>query len=207
MKHDSDTPTQRRESPPMDAGRRVSTRPLLVVLIGFIGAPVAATTAIFVWYLTPIRLSASGSSAAEIGRVVMLYYLMLVVVGPLANSLFQRWQGAIASIITGLVITASTLFVHETSTTLMGYALAMIGLGVGHALIRTPLLTLVVKTAGSATGPVNVLRGAERLGGLIGLSAGGFLLSRGMENLALSALAGLSVAGVLLLTSVHTLQR
>jgi MFS family permease len=174
---------------------RGANRSHLNILIWIIGAPVAATTAVVVWYLTPLELAASGRSPAEIGRVVMIYYLMLVVVTPLSNFAFRRRQSESTSIIVGLTITAAVLFFHDLSADIVGYAFAMAVLGVGHALIRTPLLSAVVKSAGTAKGPVNVLRGVERLGGLIGLAGASLFLSKGLPDLALASLAWLTAAG------------
>jgi MFS family permease len=177
----------------------------LAILIGIIGAPVAATTAILVWYLTPLFLSGAGHSTSEIGRVVMLYYLMLVAVGPAANALFGRRQNATLSLVAGTMLAAAVLFFHDLSTGILGYSFALAGLGIGHALIRTPLLTAVIETSGTATGPVNILRGVDRLGGLVGLAAGSVLLYWERVDLALSALAWLSLAGAVLLCLHHAI--
>lgn len=45
----------------------------LIVLLAAIVAPMATATAVFIWYLSPIMLSAAGYGTAEIARVVMLY--------------------------------------------------------------------------------------------------------------------------------------
>jgi hypothetical protein len=132
----------------------------------------------------------------------MLYYLMLVVVGPAANAAFGRGENAVLSLIVGTIISATVLFIQDLSAGILGYAFAMAGLGIGHALIRTPLLSAVIDISGAATGPVNILRGVERLGGLVGLAAGSVLLSLGWENWALTALAWLSIIGAVLL-SLH----
>jgi MFS family permease len=184
-----------------------ANRSHLNILIWVIGAPVAATTAVFVWYLTPLELAASGRSPAEIGRVVMLYYLMLVIVTPLANFVFRRCQSEATSIIVGLVFTAAVLFLHDLSADIVAYVVAMAVLGVGHALIRTPLLSAVVKAAGTAKGPVNVFRGVERLGGLIGLAAGSLFLSKGLTELALTSLAWLTAVGAVTLFVGLVIQR
>jgi MFS family permease len=193
-------PTTEGSASPIRLSNAVRMR--LIILIGIIGAPVAATTAISAWYLTPLLLSASGHSTSEIGRVVMLYYLMLVVVGPAANAAFGRGENAVLSLIVGTIISATVLFIQDLSAGILGYAFAMAGLGIGHALIRTPLLSAVIDISGAATGPVNILRGVERLGGLVGLAAGSVLLSLGWENWALTALAWLSIIGAVLL-SLH----
>ncbi len=179
----------------------------LGLLIGGIGVPVAATTAILTWYLTPLLLSASGHSTAEIGRVVMIYYLMLVVIGPVANAVFRRKANALFSIIVGTIITAVVLLFHDFSVGILGYALALAGLGIGHAFIRTPLLSVVVEISGTAPTPVNILRGVERLGGLVGLASGSILLSWGRADLALTGLAWISVAGGVLLCAHYAIVR
>src|SRR3546814_1615633 len=58
----------------------------LALLVG-IPMPMNAATAVFIWYLTPITLAAAGSGAAEIARVVMLYYLAAVRFAPQVSSL------------------------------------------------------------------------------------------------------------------------
>jgi hypothetical protein len=166
-----------------------------LTLILAVAVPLSATTAVVIWYLTPLLLSAAGHTASEIARVVMLYYLLHVLVGPVS----RVYGTGTAAIVVGTLLAGGSLVWLDVSAGIIEYSIAVAGVGVGHALVRAPLLTLVVDLSGSAGGPVNALRGAERLGGLLGLGLAPVLLKQGAAGTAIDSLGILSVAGGLVL--------
>lgn len=176
-----------------------------LMLILAVAAPLSATTAVVVWYLTPMLLSTSGHSASEIARVVMLYYLLHVLVGPASRVISRVNGGAMAAIVLGSLMAGAALVQFDISAGILGYSLAIAVIGIGHALIRTPLLTLVVELSGAAVGPVNVLRGAERLGGLLGLGGAAIWLGHGAAGTSLLWLGGLSAAGGIVFLGVSVI--
>ena len=125
----------------------------------------------------------------------MLYYLLHVIVGPLSNIISRMRGGTVSSVVLGSLLAGWALMSFDVSAGILGYSLAISMIGIGHALIRTPLLSQVVELSGSAVGPVNVLRGAERLGGLLGLAAASVWFGYGAAGASLLGLGVLSVMG------------
>ena len=110
-----------------------------------------------------------------------------------------------AAIVLGSLMAGAALVRFDISAGILGYSLAIAVIGIGHALIRTPLLTLVVELSGAAVGPVNVLRGAERLGGLLGLGGAAIWLGHGAAGTSLLWLGGLSAAGGIVFLGVSVI--
>lgn len=147
-----------------------SLRWLLSLLFG-IAVPMNAATAIFIWYLTPLMLAAAGSGPAEIARVVMLYYLAQIVLGPLVARAAEARAGPATLVIAGAAVSGVMLLSLLLWGGFWAIALAVAGLGLGHALIRAPQYALTLARTGGSSASLSALRAIERLGALAGLAA------------------------------------
>lgn len=171
-----------RAGDPIDeAGRSESVRSGLpgfrtVVLLLGVTVPMNAATAILVWFLVPLLLAGDGSGPAEIARVVMLYYLAVVLFGPSVSRLSDGRAGpslliALGAFTSGLSLLSLTLW--------SGYwaiVVAVAGLGLGHTLIRTPQYALALAMTGGTGAGLGSLRVVERIGALLGLVASALVL-------------------------------
>lgn len=185
-------------------GRRgwISGR-FLALLLG-IAAPMNASTAVFIWCLTPLMLAAAGSGPAEIGRVVMLYHLSVVLFAPTVARVSDGRLGPGALVLAGAVISGGALLSLAFWGGFWAVAGAVAGLGFGHTLIRAPVYVLARATTGGRG--LDALRLIERLGAILGLVAGALLLGRigaGTSLLALSlaVLAGAALYAIVALAS------
>ncbi len=170
--------------------------PFLALLLG-IAVPMNAATAIFVWYLTPLLLAASGSGPAEIARVVMLYYLAVVLFGPTVTTLSDSRIGPVALVAAGALASGAALLSLTLWSGFWAIVAAVAGLGIGHTLLRTPLAVLALETPGG----LSALRLVERIGALLGLAASALLLGDvGAEatitTLGIAVMAGLSLYAI-----------
>jgi len=182
------------ESPHQAGAARGLGGRLIALLLG-IAVPMNAATVIFIWYLTPLILSATGSGPAEIARVVMLYYLSLVLFGPMVTRLSDGRTGPVSLVVIGALGSGAALL----SLTLWGgfwaVAVAVAGLGLGHTLIRAPLYALALRITGGPGAGINALRLLERVGAILGLAASAALLGvigaeASIRLLGLAVLAG-----------------
>jgi hypothetical protein len=165
------TGSGRRKTNPGPSGGRA----FLTLLLG-IAAPLNASTAIFVWYLTPLMLAALGHGPADIARVVMLYYLAIVLLSPVAAQLADAKVGPVALLVAGSVGAGLSLLSLNISEGIWGIAAAVAGLGLSHTLIRAPQYAMAASlTEGSPRG-LSALRLVERLGALLGLGVCAFSL-------------------------------
>src|SRR3546814_8053993 len=109
----------------------------LALLVG-IAMPMTAATAVFIWYLTPIALAAAGSGAAEIARVVMLYYLAAVLFTPKVSSLSDGRLGPLPLVLFGALVSAFGLLSLAMWSGFLAFAVAVAALGIGPTQMRAP---------------------------------------------------------------------
>jgi hypothetical protein len=174
------------------AGSRSGIR--FAILLAGIVAPLNASTAVFIWYLTPLMLAASGHGPADIARVVMLYYLATALFSPAVAKIADGKVGPAVLLVAGSAIAGLSLLSVSVVDGFWGVTAAVSGLGLGHTLIRGPQYSIAVKLAGGSSRSLGVLRLVERLGALSGLGICAIYLSAiGTEPL-------LSVLGAVVLT-------
>lgn len=178
-------------APPMAPGR------FNALLLG-IAVPMNAATAIFIWYLTPLMLAATGSGTAEIARVVMLYYLTVVLFAPAVAGLSDGRTGPTALILTGGATAGSALLLLPAGQGFWAITAVVTALGLGHTLMRAPLYALAQQLSGGSTRALGQLRLGERGGALLGLTASAIGLRSGeapsdiVTALGITVLAGLA---------------
>ncbi|MCU9850520.1 MFS transporter [Defluviimonas sp. WL0024] len=150
--------------------------PRLIVLILGIVIPSAVVLQAFISYLVALTLDAQGASAAEIGRILMLFFLTLMAVGPLAGRLSQHLKGSHALLCVGAAgVCGVALLPAALHPSQLSMALAMVATGAGSAMIRgaqVSIALLVAETDLAEIGPtavLGVLRTGERLGSIVGL--------------------------------------
>ena len=164
------TPSQEGPAPQPWFGAR-----FLALLLG-IAVPMNAATAIFIWYLTPLILAASGSGPAEIARVIMLYYLAVVLFGPTVVSLSDSPIGSVPLVVSGALASGAALLSLTVWSGFWAVVAAVAGLGLGHTLMRAPLYALALRITGGSGAGLNALRLIERIGAILGLAASALLL-------------------------------
>jgi len=145
---------------------------------------------------------------------LMLYYLAVLVAGPLVARL---GVGRVATpIIVGLggLISGLALFIPAAEATALSFSLAVVLVGLGHAAIRGPQLSLAIElgeTHGASAGrgaSLAAMRLLERLGSLVGLVVAALVVAATNLATAIAVLAvAISLAGVAYLGSVVRVRR
>ena len=144
-------------------------------VITFLSAvPAKVALAGFLYYSVPLYLKGLGHNQSITGRVMMAYGLAIILVGPLVARLADRMQGRWRFVMVGgyigAIAMAIPLFVGDT----LGAALAVVGLGIAHAVSVSPQFTLIgdrctdaIEKVGQAT-TVGIFRLVERVGNITG---------------------------------------
>lgn len=170
-------PDADRPAVPAAAARPASRRALRqCALLGGVTVPMNAATAIFVWFLLPLTLATDGLRSADIARVVMLYYLAAILLGPLVARLSEKPAGPSVLLGAGAFAAAGALLSLSVWDGYWAMAGATVGLGVAHTLMRGPQYVLALHLAASGGPGAGTLRLCERLGAIAGLAACTFLL-------------------------------
>lgn len=157
-------------------------RPFLAITV-LAAIPSKVSLTGFLYYTAPLYLRALGNNQSATGRVMMAYGLAIIVFSPLVAQLADklgrhRWFVSVG----GVAASAGMFTLHWVDGTL-GVALAILLLGVGHAIGVSPQLALVsdyckdaVAQVGQATA-TGIFRLIERLGNVLGPIVAGTLIT------------------------------
>jgi len=119
-------------------------------------------------------LKGLGYNQSITGRVMMAYGLAIILISPLVAQLADRMQNRARFLIIGGYAAAIALAIPLMVDGMTGAALAVVGLGVGHAISVAPQMPLIidrcgdtVREVGQATS-VGIFRLVERIGTVTG---------------------------------------
>lgn len=197
-------------TPLLPARRRPSGRNLrarhLALMLG-IAVPMNAVTAIFIWYLTPLMLADLGAGPAEIARVVMLYYLAIVLFGPRVAKLADSRIGPRPLVVLGALASGTSLLSLTAWSGFWAILLAVTSLGLSHTLMRTPLYALTLGMMSGEPAGLSVLRLIERIGAIFGLALSALLLDDVGANNSVRAIGIAVLTGLLLYVTIEIANR
>jgi predicted MFS family arabinose efflux permease len=192
---------------------RAFTNPRFLVLVVLAAIPAKVALTGFLFYSTPIYLASIDVSQPTIGRMIMLYGLLMLVGTQLGARLHSRLAGGIlligaGGLLTGVALQLPGLFAPE-----LGMALAIALFGLAQGLAAAPMLAVLPDLCPresrryGATGLAALLRLAERVGSVIGpLLAATLVLGLGHADAigAIGVVSAVTAVAFLLLMLVST---
>ena len=187
--------------------RRPWLKPRFFALLLGVAAPMNAATAIFIWYLTPLTLAAMGSGPAEIARVVMLYYLAVILIGPPVAHISDGRTGPLIPLVCGALVSGTALLSLTIWSGFWAVVAAVAGLGVGHTMTRAPLYALTLRVTGWSNAGLGVLRLTERVGAIVGLAASAWLLGNVGSGMSFQALGIVTLLGIAIYAILEIIER
>jgi MFS family permease len=144
-------------------------------LITFFSAiPAKVALAGFLYYSVPLYLKGLGYNQSVTGRVMMAYGLAIILVSPLVAQLADQTRNRSRFLIVGGLVAATAMAIPLFVEGLTGAALAVIGLGIGHAIGVSPQMALIVERCGETVRDVGqaksvgIFRLVERIGTITG---------------------------------------
>jgi MFS family permease len=147
-----------------------------------IAVPANVLIAAYLWYMVPLYLSDLGASTSEIGRVIMAYYLLIVVVGPLASQFVDK-PGRLGWLVgLGSVASAAGLIAFHDWQSIWAVVLTVIMLGLTHAVAKGGQVPLALEicafeiTLVGRNTVLSILRFLERMGSVVGLLVAAVLI-------------------------------
>jgi predicted MFS family arabinose efflux permease len=129
----------------------------------------------FVAYLAALYLNDLGASAADIGRTLMVFFLMIALMGPAMARVTDGRVDPSLMALAGGILSGVALLAGAAWGTQLGILVAVLGAGIGHGMIRGPQVSIALSIAETDLrhlGPNAVLgslRTLERGGSIIGL--------------------------------------
>jgi predicted MFS family arabinose efflux permease len=158
----------------------------------------------FLIYLVPVILTGLNSSTSEIGRYVMVYGILTLLLGPVFARMADRYERHAAIVGIGGVLAGLGLLsiLAGASVTWVLAGIAALGLGQAMSIAsQIGLVTRVTENEAGQSSPQSVLglfRLVERLGGACGPLLAGALAAWASPATAMAALGGLSLVCSLL---------
>lgn len=182
-----------------------------VLIVLFIAIPAKIILTGFLYLFVPLYLASLDASQSEIGRIMMVYSLIIIPISPLAARFADQigknvWVVIFATIASGLVL----LGLYQSPT--VAAVLAVVAaLGVAHAFIKAPLIVAAMEAAEaspevSRTGAMAILRTSERIGSVLGPVMVAALLVA-FDHAMVAVMLGLGVAAVGAVMAVVTLRQ
>lgn len=191
--------------------RMMLANPRFLALLTFAAIPGKFVLTGFLFYAVPIYLAELKATESEIGRVMILYSLIIIVIGPwlsrLATSPGRSWLFVIGGTMLSGLATLLLLFGEDIRLVMAAVA----AVGIAHAMSISPQIALVpelcrkeVEAIGE-TAILGVFRMLERVGSVIGpIIVAALVLRFGMvDGLVLAGAAIAAMALLLLLTFIR----
>ena len=179
----------RRVNPAQRGSVRIYARPKFITFMCLSALPSRIVLAGFLFFLVPLYLDALGFGGAAIGRTMMVYFVVLLVMNQAAALIADRFQSYGLLILAGGVSAATgcVLFVSTAEVVTLVIAIALIGLG--QSLVMTPQVAALPayflrETQEFGAGAVTAaFRVVERTGSFVGpLVAGVMVAVTGLEQ-------------------------
>jgi len=176
-------------------------RGFLAISMG-LAVPQSVMDQVFISYLFSLQLDTLDASAADIARMLMVYFLMIMLAGSLLGALSKMGVEDRLIAILGSVLTGGGLLVAAAIPAQWSMLLAAACTGFGYGLLRGPQVELALKLSEGelkhlgSNSVLGALRLYERVGSIIGLLviaaiAGYFGLSAAIGSIGLLILAGM----------------
>lgn len=165
-----------------DVGAALRVPRLTALLLGC-AFPAKFLLASLTFYLLPVELLHQGYGAAEIGRLQMIYPIIMVLAVPVFAALADRLHASTAFVATGgLIAGGGALLLAPLGAAPMTLGVVLLLLGVGQAMSIAPQSALVADIAGRMPGGrtaavLGVFRLVERSGNAAGPAVAGVLLA------------------------------
>lgn len=143
--------------------------------------PAKLILAALCFYLVPMQLQSQGYSGAAIGRMMMIYPLMMVIAVPLFAAVADRLGQRRGFVIWGGLLAGACSVLMLFDAELPAMALMLLLLGIGQAMSITPQSALVADLSDGldrqqSAGVLGLFRLVERSGSAIGPALGALLL-------------------------------
>jgi MFS family permease len=144
-------------------------------LVFGIAIPANVLMQAFICYLVALYLNELGATAADTGRTLMVFFLMIALMGPAAARITEgRLDPAMVTVL-GSVLSGFSLLLGAAWGTQLGMFIAVWVAGIGHGMVRGPQVSVAMTIAESKLADLGFnavlgsLRTLERGGSIFGL--------------------------------------
>ncbi len=167
----------------------------------------------FIAFIVALYMNQLGATTAETGRTLMGYFLMTYFIAPASTKYSEHKVSPSNITIIGALITGIALLFAGIANTQQEFLLAVLGVGLGHGLVRSHQLPVLIQLTESSLAQISqyVVLGAtrtiERGGSIIGLLIAAWLSGVIGYRSTIILLGTLSLCGVLLFSLTHLIEK
>lgn len=186
-------------------------RRFMALTIG-VSVPVNIGMSVFIWYLTPVVLASQGTSVADIGRVVMLYYLAQILVGPTVAKLADGRVGNTPLLLCGILVGGVAITALSMWPGFWMMVVVVTAYGVGHSMCDATQYAHAIAIGedmgfeGASDFALAALRLIERLAAIGGLVGSVVVVTKFGYDTATAGVGVLMLAGFCLMVLESTLR-
>lgn len=137
-----------------------------------------------IYYITPIYLNAMGTRQSEIGRIIMIYGFIMLVLSPLIAKLADRLNKPVFFIAIGAILASSSIFPIIFIGGFWGLVFCITLLALGHSINATAqvaIVPIILRKEASVLGEAavsSIYRFLEMQGFVFGPTITGLLIAR-----------------------------
>jgi len=144
-----------------------------VCIIIFCAIPTKIILTGFLYFMVPLYLVSLDASQSEIGRVMMVYSLIIIPLSPLASGIADKSGKMKELVLLGTILSGGVLISLYGEASFYKVLLAVALMGVAHSILKAPLIASALEAAESTpevgrTRVLGILRTAERIGSVLG---------------------------------------
>ncbi|MGB0940771.1 MAG: MFS transporter [Marinomonas sp.] len=144
-----------------------------VCIIIFCAIPTKIILTGFLYFMVPLYLVSLDASQSEIGRVMMVYSLIIIPLSPLVSGIADKSGKMKELVLLGTVLSGGILISLYGEASFYKLLLAVALMGVAHSILKAPLIASALEAAEATpevgrTKVLGILRTAERIGSVLG---------------------------------------
>ncbi|MFT2111734.1 MFS transporter [Marinomonas sp. 2405UD68-3] len=127
----------------------------------------------FLYFMVPLYLVSLEASQSEIGRIMMIYSLIIIPLSPIASGIADRTKKMKELVVLGTLLSGGILISLYGEASFFKVLLAVALMGVAHSILKAPLIASALEAAEDTpevgkTTVLSTLRTSERIGGVLG---------------------------------------
>lgn len=159
----------------------------------------------FLYFMVPLYLVSLEASQSEIGRIMMIYSLIIIPLSPIASGIADRTKKMKELVVLGTLLSGAILISLYGEASFYKVLLAVALMGVAHSILKAPLIASALEAAESTpevgrTTVLGILRTSERIGSVLGpVIVAGLLAYYDFGETMMIVGVGIVLAGVMML--------
>ena len=127
----------------------------------------------FLYFMVPLYLVSLEASQSEIGRIMMIYSLIIIPLSPIASGIADKTKKMKELVVLGTLLSGAILISLYGEASFYKVLLAVGLMGVAHSILKAPLIASALEAAESTpevgrTTVLGILRTSERIGSVLG---------------------------------------